>query len=425
MHNKWWINDPDCLMLRDSLSFTEDEIIAMATVKALSGGSILVSDDLKSISPGRLCILQKILPPSNQAMVVVDLMDRDMPELLRLGFTSQRRSSKNSIDLLVSNERNDEKNGEVSGTYLALSQNEDIFRRWTLFAACNWQSKKLETSMIRSSLFSNDFYQKKIHFISLRDAFGSDQLEDIQIALKRGPTTNNDGLNTDDDQADSCSMILHMFEFWSETYSCCEIDVLKNHEVINLKDIPFHGLRLFSMQLSLDPHLPLYLGSNIHFTCGLEVFRVFQITSFDHFVKEINDISHIRKSLMMKWLSDKKDETEMSPNISTICIEFEDFVSFTKPDGSTSCIWLFLPVELNDYEDEIATNVGVFRSWEPQPISKDSFDCNNGVDLVQCITSSQCKISGYIYKISLTTNHIECESQSRRQCIISWISGVK
>lgn len=27
MHGRWWINDPDCMLLREATSFTADEII--------------------------------------------------------------------------------------------------------------------------------------------------------------------------------------------------------------------------------------------------------------------------------------------------------------------------------------------------------------------------------------------------------------
>lgn len=57
MHNKWFINDPDCLLLRDSLAFTECEIVSIATVKALSGGSFIVSDDLEGTSSLSISIM--------------------------------------------------------------------------------------------------------------------------------------------------------------------------------------------------------------------------------------------------------------------------------------------------------------------------------------------------------------------------------
>ncbi len=88
MHNKWWINDPDCLLLRDELPFNEDEIIGITTVKALSGGSILISDDLAKISSKRFRLMQQLLPPTNTAATAVDLMDKETPELFRIVFIS-------------------------------------------------------------------------------------------------------------------------------------------------------------------------------------------------------------------------------------------------------------------------------------------------------------------------------------------------
>lgn len=87
MHNKWWINDPDCLILRDITAFTEHELIGIATAKALSGGSLIVSDDLDKVSPSRIKLLAKLLPPSNQAAIAIDLMEKEIPELFRMKMT--------------------------------------------------------------------------------------------------------------------------------------------------------------------------------------------------------------------------------------------------------------------------------------------------------------------------------------------------
>jgi hypothetical protein len=32
-HGYWWVNDPDCIMLRDTLHFTDEEIIGIAVEK--------------------------------------------------------------------------------------------------------------------------------------------------------------------------------------------------------------------------------------------------------------------------------------------------------------------------------------------------------------------------------------------------------
>lgn len=37
MHGRWWINDPDCILLRDSTNYSEVEMIGIATLKAMSG----------------------------------------------------------------------------------------------------------------------------------------------------------------------------------------------------------------------------------------------------------------------------------------------------------------------------------------------------------------------------------------------------
>jgi alpha-galactosidase len=64
MHRRLWINDPDCLILRDrdtGLSLAEVE--TMATVAALSGGIISFSDDQETLSDERRALLFKLLPP--------------------------------------------------------------------------------------------------------------------------------------------------------------------------------------------------------------------------------------------------------------------------------------------------------------------------------------------------------------------------
>lgn len=84
MHNRWWVNDPDCLLLGKSLPFSKEELIGIATSKALSGGSMIVSDDLAAVSPERWDMFLKLLPPTNQPAVAVDLFEQEMPELFRL-----------------------------------------------------------------------------------------------------------------------------------------------------------------------------------------------------------------------------------------------------------------------------------------------------------------------------------------------------
>lgn len=71
----WW-NDPDCLLLTGALS--EDEFLFHATALYATGGMLLSGDDLTHLSPKRLQILKKLLPPTGVAARFED-------ETLRIG----------------------------------------------------------------------------------------------------------------------------------------------------------------------------------------------------------------------------------------------------------------------------------------------------------------------------------------------------
>ncbi len=64
MHNTLWINDPDCVIVRQNRSkLNMDEIKLQLVVFALSGGSVIISDDEKIVEKERLDLLKRILPP--------------------------------------------------------------------------------------------------------------------------------------------------------------------------------------------------------------------------------------------------------------------------------------------------------------------------------------------------------------------------
>jgi alpha-galactosidase len=83
-HQHWWINDPDCLLIRPDTHLTLDEVRSLASVIALTGGSLLLSDDLPKLPAERLRIAEVLLPVIGQRARVIDWFDSEMPELLRL-----------------------------------------------------------------------------------------------------------------------------------------------------------------------------------------------------------------------------------------------------------------------------------------------------------------------------------------------------
>ena len=114
LHRRWWINDPDCLILRqpqalrtpghdpdpfgggaeiastaETLSrmrsrLTPDETISLATIIALSGGSLFVSDHLPDLSAERLDWLARLLPPLPAGLRAMDWFDHTQPSILVL-----------------------------------------------------------------------------------------------------------------------------------------------------------------------------------------------------------------------------------------------------------------------------------------------------------------------------------------------------
>lgn len=85
MHGNLWVNDPDCLLVRDSeTALTLDETRFLATVIALSGGMLFLSDNLPKLPPERLQIASLLLPPYGRSAVPLDLMERFPPSVLRL-----------------------------------------------------------------------------------------------------------------------------------------------------------------------------------------------------------------------------------------------------------------------------------------------------------------------------------------------------
>jgi hypothetical protein len=91
MHNKLWLNDADCLVLRprgpDS-NLVLNEMRTLTTVVGLSGGLVLDSDHLPAVRRGRLEYLRRVLPPYGRSAVPLDLFEREHPQVLVLPVTT-------------------------------------------------------------------------------------------------------------------------------------------------------------------------------------------------------------------------------------------------------------------------------------------------------------------------------------------------
>jgi alpha-galactosidase len=84
LHRRWWFNDPDCLLARPGTHLTPAEVQTVATVIALSGGSVFASDHLPDLPEERLRILQGLLPPIGRRPRTLDWLEAATPTRLRL-----------------------------------------------------------------------------------------------------------------------------------------------------------------------------------------------------------------------------------------------------------------------------------------------------------------------------------------------------
>ncbi len=84
LHDRWWVNDPDCVLVRDQSELTLAEVQTLSTAIGMSGGSMIFSDDLTALSEERLRMAAGLLPPVHERLRVLDWLQRQYPEFLRL-----------------------------------------------------------------------------------------------------------------------------------------------------------------------------------------------------------------------------------------------------------------------------------------------------------------------------------------------------
>ncbi len=88
MHNYFWINDPDCLMIRRSdTELNIDEIRLQLTIFGLSGGQLLISDDMTKLSEEEINDAKLLIPPYNPQKhdpIVVDAFISKFPSVYLL-----------------------------------------------------------------------------------------------------------------------------------------------------------------------------------------------------------------------------------------------------------------------------------------------------------------------------------------------------
>lgn len=85
LHQRWWWNDPDCLLVRGVGSrLTEAEVQSSVTLVGLSGGMLISSDDLNAISPERMDWVSRLIPNLSLRGLPLDRFENEMPPLYQV-----------------------------------------------------------------------------------------------------------------------------------------------------------------------------------------------------------------------------------------------------------------------------------------------------------------------------------------------------
>ena len=179
LHNRWWINDPDCLLLNPESELSLDEVQTLASVIGLTGGSLFLSGDLTGLPLERLRIAEKLLPLIGLTPRVMDWFDHIAPRHLRLDLE-----------------------GETGN--------------WHLLALINWEDNPREMVL---------------------------RLADYRLEVEK---------------------VYWAREFWSGRFF--EI----RDGFIPLGNLPAHATALLAVR-PITPNAPLYAGSDLHISQGLEV----------------------------------------------------------------------------------------------------------------------------------------------------------
>jgi alpha-galactosidase len=124
LHQRLWINDPDCVLLRDrSTRLSEDEVRTVAAAALTSGGLLLISDDLANLSASRRELFERLIPPLGRTPDTGPASGA-IPEVLTQSFPD------GSLLVLVTNLGEKPRKPEIRLSTLGLSAPIHVYDVW-------------------------------------------------------------------------------------------------------------------------------------------------------------------------------------------------------------------------------------------------------------------------------------------------------
>eukprot|EP00979_Chaetoceros_neogracilis_P014370 scaffold4569_cov284-Chaetoceros_neogracile.AAC.16 len=253
--HRFWHNDPDCILLGKTTRLTDVEIKSAATVIAMTGGMMLLSDDLSKLSNERLRVATRIHPVTGVTGVVLDLHNTSqsgIPSLMRLWCTDEIELDMKEMSAGEIATLNAKRTSFISGR-------SSWTNPWDRERNCLPVAKGLGSWSVVS--LSN--WLDKETIVSLP----------MHAALPPKHVAPND-----------LHLGYHVFSFWSAKYAWVSVD--QSMKSISKKLGP-HESEIFHVKpVSLSKGQ--FIGSELHFTCGYEVVE-FNSTSSTIDLKLRND----------------------------------------------------------------------------------------------------------------------------------------
>ncbi|NQT98191.1 MAG: alpha-galactosidase [Candidatus Marinimicrobia bacterium] len=85
MHKKLWLNDPDCLLVRDrKTDLNPTEVRTLITLLGMTGGMLFLSDDLTRLNRKRLEWVRGVLPSTSLTGQPDEQFHREFPKIFRI-----------------------------------------------------------------------------------------------------------------------------------------------------------------------------------------------------------------------------------------------------------------------------------------------------------------------------------------------------
>ena len=275
--HRWWHNDPDCLLLGETTSLTDDEVVSAASIIALTGGMLLLSDDMEKVSEKRLSVAKRVFPLTGVTAVPLDLHSTTnvMPSILRL-WCSERTDTDETADpkemdfTNSSDSSNPEKVLKEQASRLTVevgyspgavvdpySRERSCFPvasglgSWTLVSISNWLEKTATVSVSFSALVSH----------SIEDFVAAGAPRSAPRTTGAPPPSSGPGEFGDNG--------FHVFSFWKAEYVWIPHGTLLDGSPLMTTLRP-HATEILHVK-PVDPSRPQYVGSDLHFSCGFEV----------------------------------------------------------------------------------------------------------------------------------------------------------